>query len=86
METKILEPTKENIELAGRVIAEGGLVAFPTETVYGLGANALDPEAVKRVYEAKGRRSKKREELLLETLREDIDVANMPAVRVPAVS
>ncbi len=57
METKILEPTKENIELAGRVIAEGGLVAFPTETVYGLGANALDPEAVKRVYEAKGRPS-----------------------------
>jgi len=57
METKILEPTKENIELAGRVIAEGGLVAFPTETVYGLGANALDPDAVKRVYEAKGRPS-----------------------------
>lgn len=57
METKILEPTKENIELAGRVIAQGGLVAFPTETVYGLGANALDPDAVKRVYEAKGRPS-----------------------------
>ena len=57
METKILEPTKENIELAGRVIAKGGLVAFPTETVYGLGANALDPDAVKRVYEAKGRPS-----------------------------
>ena len=57
METKILEPTKENIELAGRVIAEGGLVAFPTETVYGLGANALDPDAVKKVYEAKGRPS-----------------------------
>lgn len=57
METKILEPTKENIKLAGRVIAEGGLVAFPTETVYGLGANALDPDAVKKVYEAKGRPS-----------------------------
>jgi L-threonylcarbamoyladenylate synthase len=57
METKILEPTKENIELAGKVIAEGGLVAFPTETVYGLGANALDPDAVKSVYEAKGRPS-----------------------------
>ena len=39
------------------MIAEGGLVAFPTETVYGLGANALDPDAVKRVYEAKGRPS-----------------------------
>ena len=42
METKILEPTKETIEYAGKVIASGGLVAFPTETVYGLGANALD--------------------------------------------
>lgn len=57
METKILEPTKENIQIAGRVIAEGGLVAFPTETVYGLGANAFDEDAVKRVYEAKGRPS-----------------------------
>lgn len=36
---------------------EGKLVAFPTETVYGLGANALDPQAVKRIYEAKGRPS-----------------------------
>ena len=57
METKILEPTKENIQLAGKVIAEGGLVAFPTETVYGLGANAFAEDAVKRVYEAKGRPS-----------------------------
>ncbi len=57
METKILEPTKENIELAAKVLADGGLVAFPTETVYGLGANALDPVAVKKVYEAKGRPS-----------------------------
>lgn len=57
METKILEPTKENIEYAGKVIASGGLVAFPTETVYGLGANALDENAVKKVYEAKGRPS-----------------------------
>ncbi|HEX5632329.1 MAG TPA: L-threonylcarbamoyladenylate synthase, partial [Gemmatimonadales bacterium] len=40
---------------AGRVLREGGLVAFPTETVYGLGANALDPHAIARLYEAKGR-------------------------------
>lgn len=39
------------------VIRRGGLVAFPTETVYGLGANALDPEAVKKIYAAKGRPS-----------------------------
>jgi L-threonylcarbamoyladenylate synthase len=37
------------------VIRQGGLVAFPTETFYGLGANALDAEAVGRVFQAKGR-------------------------------
>jgi len=40
---------------AGRMIREGGLVAFPTETVYGLGANGLDARAVAGIYEAKGR-------------------------------
>lgn len=42
---------------AAEIIRRGGLVAFPTETVYGLGANALDSEAVKRIYLAKGRPS-----------------------------
>lgn len=42
---------------AACIIKSGGLVAFPTETVYGLGANALDPIAVKKIYEAKGRPS-----------------------------
>lgn len=46
---------EDKILLAGKVIREGGLVAFPTETVYGLGANALDPSAVKNIFEAKGR-------------------------------
>lgn len=55
MDTKIL--TEENIKEAAEIIKTGGLVAFPTETVYGLGANALDPEAVGKVYEAKGRPS-----------------------------
>ncbi len=40
---------------AGSVLRQGGLVAFPTETVYGLGANALDPQAVARIFTAKGR-------------------------------
>jgi L-threonylcarbamoyladenylate synthase len=40
---------------AAAVLRAGGLVAFPTETVYGLGANALDPHAVQRVFDAKGR-------------------------------
>jgi L-threonylcarbamoyladenylate synthase len=57
MKTKIFESTKENIEAAALIIREGGLVAFPTETVYGLGADALNPEAVARIYEAKGRPS-----------------------------
>ena len=51
----LLPATEENIRLAASVIRRGGLVAFPTETVYGLGADALNPEAVARIYEAKGR-------------------------------
>ncbi|MGI6051193.1 MAG: L-threonylcarbamoyladenylate synthase [Bilifractor sp.] len=42
---------------AGRILRAGGLVAFPTETVYGLGGNALDPSASKKIYAAKGRPS-----------------------------
>ena len=42
---------------AARILRAGGVVAFPTETVYGLGANALDAEAVKKVYVLKGRPS-----------------------------
>jgi L-threonylcarbamoyladenylate synthase len=47
------EPLRE----AAAVLARGGLVAIPTETVYGLAANALDPHAVQRIFEAKGRPS-----------------------------
>ncbi|MCR5507083.1 MAG: threonylcarbamoyl-AMP synthase, partial [Lachnospiraceae bacterium] len=42
---------------AGRIIKSGGLVAFPTETVYGLGGDALNPDASSRIYAAKGRPS-----------------------------
>lgn len=55
MNTKILTTSQKDIELAGEIIKNGGLVAFPTETVYGLGANALDENAVKKIYAAKGR-------------------------------
>lgn len=48
-------PEPELIEAAAARLRAGQLVAFPTETVYGLGANALDPEAVARIYAAKGR-------------------------------
>ena len=50
-----LEPDRADVERAASVLREGGLVAFPTETVYGLGANALDARAVARIFEAKGR-------------------------------
>ena len=45
------------IRRAGEIIRAGGLVAFPTETVYGLGADALCPKAAKKIYAAKGRPS-----------------------------
>ncbi|HEU4829848.1 MAG TPA: L-threonylcarbamoyladenylate synthase [Gemmatimonadales bacterium] len=48
-------PDPAVIARAARVLREGGLVAFPTETVYGLGANALDARAVSGIFEAKGR-------------------------------
>ena len=47
----------KGITEAAKILKEGGLVAFPTETVYGLGANAMDDEAVSKVYAAKGRPS-----------------------------
>ena len=50
-----LDPDPAAIAHAARVLRSGGLVAFPTETVYGLGANALDTAAVARIYAAKGR-------------------------------
>jgi L-threonylcarbamoyladenylate synthase len=53
--TRVMGPDSAAIAAARRVLAEGGLVAFPTETVYGLGADATDGRAVARLYAAKGR-------------------------------
>lgn len=47
--------SREDIELAGKILRDGGLVAIPTETVYGLAANALNPKTVRRIFEVKGR-------------------------------
>src|SRR5919108_1124640 len=55
--TRILDVAAEAISAAARCLAAGGLVAFPTETVYGLGADATNGEAVARLYMAKGRPS-----------------------------
>ena len=51
------KPLEAQLAGAAAVLASGGLVAFPTETVYGLGADATDAEAAKRIYAAKGRPS-----------------------------
>ena len=53
--TAVLNANSANIATAADVLRRGGLVAFPTETVYGLGANALDADAVGRIFAAKGR-------------------------------
>src|ERR1051325_11148776 len=53
--TRVLGTDRDAIAAASRVFREGGLVAFPTETVYGLGADATNGEAVARLYAAKGR-------------------------------
>ena len=53
--TAILKISDAAIRQAADILRRGGLVAFPTETVYGLGANALDAAAVGRIFEAKGR-------------------------------
>ncbi len=55
--TRILIPSTKNVEEAASVLKAGGLVGMPTETVYGLAANALNGEAVARVFAAKGRPS-----------------------------
>ncbi len=57
LKTPILPAGEAAVAAAARCLAEGGLVAFPTETVYGLGADATDPAAIARLYQAKGRPS-----------------------------
>jgi L-threonylcarbamoyladenylate synthase len=52
---KIYRPTPRNLALLGRILAEGGLVAAPTETVYGLAADALNAKACRAIFKAKGR-------------------------------
>lgn len=55
MDTVILEANEENIAKCAELLRRGEVVAFPTETVYGLGANALDEKAAAKVFKAKGR-------------------------------
>ncbi len=55
MVTKLLKPTIANVKICADEIKNGGVVAFPTETVYGLGANVFNEQAVNKIYIAKGR-------------------------------
>src|SRR5271154_3845483 len=55
LKTRVSKADAASVAEAARVLAAGGLVAFPTETVYGLGADATDGRAIARLYEAKGR-------------------------------
>jgi L-threonylcarbamoyladenylate synthase len=55
--TLLLKDDYESVRVAARIIEKGGLVAFPTETVYGLGADATNPKAVEKIFHAKGRPS-----------------------------
>jgi L-threonylcarbamoyladenylate synthase len=54
-QTRVLDATSAGIAAAAAILRAGGLVAFPTETVYGLGAHGLDPQAVQGIFEAKQR-------------------------------
>ena len=54
MKTELLKVNEESVALGARLIREGELVGFPTETVYGLGANALDARAVARFLKRRG--------------------------------
>lgn len=55
MDTIIKPISEESLELAKRIISQGGLVAFKTETVYGLGADIYNEKAIKKIYQVKGR-------------------------------
>ncbi len=57
MQTEIKLPSLSSYQEAKKLIQSGELVAFPTETIYGLGADALNSEAVAKIFEVKGRPS-----------------------------
>ncbi len=82
MNTIIETPTPEAVCLAGKILSEGGVVAFPTETVYGLGADGLNPEAVKKIYAAKGRPSDNPLILHIATL----DTLSLLAENIPQIA
>lgn len=79
MQTKVLPAVKENMETAGQILRDGGIVAFPTDTVYGLGAVFTDEAAVQKLFEAKGRDEGKP----LSILAGSIEQARLLAAEIP---
>ena len=79
MQTEILQPTEENLLRAAELIKRGELVAFPTETVYGLGADGLNVEACRKIFAAKGRPSDKPLSLHVSSLEMAAEVAKISA-------
>jgi L-threonylcarbamoyladenylate synthase len=80
--TRLVQADPQGIALAAEVLREGGLVAFPTETVYGLGANAFDAEAAAGIFIAKGRPA---DDPLIVHIARDRDFGRV-ARRVPAAA
>ena len=79
MKTKVLSAREEVIGVAAKILAAGGLVAFPTDTVYGVGAHAFQPDAVERIYTAKIRPQDKAIPILLARA----DDLSLVAERIP---
>lgn len=74
MQTKILDINEESLKLSKKLIEEGKLVAFPTETVYGLGASAFDDDAVKSIFAVKGRPA---DNPLISHVHKDFDISTL---------
>lgn len=79
MQTEILQPTRENLQRAAELIRRGEIVAFPTETVYGLGADGLNVAACRKIFAAKGRPADKPLSLLVASLEQVERVAKISA-------
>ena len=82
--SRIVKPNPSAIQAAADIIKSGGLVSFATETVYGLGANAFDPDACQKVYSVKGRPS---DNPLIVHIAQDFDLTTIatnipPAARI----
>ncbi len=83
MKTRVLSvnaktPQPETIQQACDVLRMGGLVAFPTDTLYALGANAMDPEAIERVFTIKGRYHGKPLSILVGSVEAATALGNLP--------